>query len=152
MAIRYGWGSFPHANVGSWEDPLPAFRTDPWPLPKGQDLTPEDKGKARTEFYDALHKGFAQILDRKIRQGRMDAAISEMQLNAGRAGQLAQHAGLPGIHVRPHVANGRQGILDGPRLGRRRCQPYYCQNTRGKNHHTLHVAVPLLNDKTGQLV
>jgi len=80
VAIRYGWGSFPHANVGLWEDPLPPFRTDDWPLPKGQDLTPEDKGKARAEFYGALHKGFAQMLDRKIRQGRMDAAISEMQL------------------------------------------------------------------------
>ena len=92
VAIRYGWGSFPHANVGSWEDPLPPFRTDDWPLPKGQDLTPEDKGKARTEFYRALNEGFAHMLDRKIRQGRMDGAICEMQLYDGPAAILKSKA------------------------------------------------------------
>ena len=92
VALRYGWGSFPHANVGPWENPLPPFRTDDWPLPKGQDLTEETKGQARSEFYASLHEGFEQMLDRMIRQGRMDAAIGEMQLYPDAAGILNSKA------------------------------------------------------------
>jgi sialate O-acetylesterase len=32
VAVRYGWGGFPCGNLGSWEDPIPPFRSDDWPI------------------------------------------------------------------------------------------------------------------------
>jgi len=80
VAVRYGWGSYPHANIGYWHDPLPPFRTDDWPLGESFGHKPELKQKARSRWYRQLGERFADMLDRTIRQGQIDAAISELKL------------------------------------------------------------------------
>ena len=80
VAVRYGWGSYPHANIGYWHDPLPPFRTDDWPLGDSFGHKDELKQKARSGWYRQLGERFADMLDRTIRQGQIDAAISELKL------------------------------------------------------------------------
>lgn len=60
VAARYAWCGFPCGNLGSWEDPVPPFRTDDWAL------TPAD------EVYDPAsvkpspaELGYMQHNDRK---------------------------------------------------------------------------------------
>jgi len=89
VAIRYGWGSYPHANIGYWHDPLPPFRTDDWPLGESFGHKPELKSAARSRWYKQLAGRFSDMLDRTIRQGRIDAAISELKLY-GRAAEILQ--------------------------------------------------------------
>jgi hypothetical protein len=89
VALRYGWGSYPHANIGYWHDPLPPFRTDDWPLGDSYGHDPELKQKARNRWYRQLAERFADMLDRTIRQGQIDAAISELKLH-GQAAAILQ--------------------------------------------------------------
>jgi len=80
VALRYGWGSYPIANIGPWENPLPPFRTDDWPVSESVSIDPELRAKARSHWYESLHASYADMLDRIIRQGSFDAARSEMLL------------------------------------------------------------------------
>ncbi len=80
VALRYGWASYPVANLGPWENPLPPFRTDDWPVFEIFSLTNELKQKARSSWYKNLDERYADMLDRTIRQGSFDAARSEMLL------------------------------------------------------------------------
>ncbi len=80
VALRYGWAGYPVANIGPWENPLPPFRTDNRPVFEIVGITPELKQKSRTAWYKTLDERYADMLDRVIRQGRFDAARSEMLL------------------------------------------------------------------------
>lgn len=80
VALRYGWAGYPIANIGPWENPLPPFRTDDWPLPESLSITPELKERCRSDWYATLDQSYADSLDRTIRQGSLDAAKSEMLL------------------------------------------------------------------------
>jgi len=88
IALRYGWAAYPVANIGPWENPLPPFRTDDWPLAEAFNTTPEIKQKCRTAWYKQLNNRYADMLDRTIRQGSFDAARSEMLLYGDAAGIL----------------------------------------------------------------
>ena len=92
VALRYGWGDYPAANLGDWEDPLPPFRTDDWPLGKGFGHKPELRSECRSAFYKRLGAQYSNLLDRAIRQGRIDAAICELKLHAGGADILRSKA------------------------------------------------------------
>jgi len=92
VAVRYGWGSYPVANIGPWENPLPPFRTDDWPLCESISITPELKQKCRTAWYKELDDRYADMLDRTIRQGSFDAARSEMLLYGDAAKILLRKA------------------------------------------------------------
>jgi len=89
VALRYGWGSYPVANIGAWENPLPPFRTDDWPLLESFNVQPELQQKSRSAWYEKLNGGYADGLDRTIRQGSFDAARSEMLLY-GNAAKILQ--------------------------------------------------------------
>lgn len=80
VALRYGWAAYPVANVGPWENPLPPFRTDDWPVPEIFSITDELKQKCRTAWYRTLDDRYADMLDRTIRQGSFEAAKGEMLL------------------------------------------------------------------------
>ena len=80
IALRYGWGSYPVANIGPWENPLPPFRTDDWPVFESVSIDPELQAKSRSDWYAALYGAYDNMLDRVIRQGSFDAARSEMLL------------------------------------------------------------------------
>ena len=92
VALRYGWGSYPHANIGYWHDPLPPFRTDDWPLRESFGHKDELKQKARSQWYRDLDDRFADMLDRTIRQGQIDAARSELKLYGQAAAILRSKA------------------------------------------------------------
>jgi len=92
VALRYGWGNYPAANLGDWEDPLPPFRTDDWPLGEAFGHKPELKSKWRAEYYRRMGLQYSNLLDRTIRQGRIDAAICELKLHAGAPAMLRSKA------------------------------------------------------------
>ena len=93
VAIRYGWGSYAHANLGDWNDPLPPFRTDDWVLVGGpKDKVPADK-TPRDVWYTAVHAAYDDQLDRQIRQGSFEAAVCELKLYADAAKVLQSKAG-----------------------------------------------------------
>ena len=92
VALRYGWGSYPVANLGAWENPLPPFRTDDWPLLESFNIKPELQQKARSAWYTMLDDRYADGLDRTIRQGSFDAARSEMLLYGDAAKILQRKA------------------------------------------------------------
>ena len=92
VALRYGWAAYPVANIGPWENPLPPFRTDDWPVRQILSITPELKQKCRTRWYKDLNDRYGDALDRTIRQGRFDAARSEMLLYGDAAGMLKRKA------------------------------------------------------------
>ena len=92
VALRYGWGDYARANIGTWEDPLAPFRTDDWPLGEAFGHKPELKSKYRSAFYKEMGKQYSNLLDRTIRQGRIDAAICELKLHADSPGILCSKA------------------------------------------------------------
>jgi sialate O-acetylesterase len=92
VALRYGWASYPVANIGPWENPLPPFRTDDWPLPEIVNVTPEHKQRARSAWYKALDGRYADMLDRVIRQGRFESVRSEWLLYCDATGILRSKA------------------------------------------------------------
>jgi len=81
VALRYGWGSYPQANIGPWEDPLPPFRTDDWPLPRSHRDEPGEDFDARSAWYGLVAENYDVVLDGRIRQGRFDAAVCELKLH-----------------------------------------------------------------------
>jgi len=44
VAVRYAWCGFPCGNLGSWEDPVPPFRSDDWPIVGGDTVQQEVSG------------------------------------------------------------------------------------------------------------
>jgi len=92
VALRYGWGSFPVANIGPWENPLPPFRTDDWPVTQAFSVDPDGTDKYRSAWYEELYGRYDDMLDRTIRQGSIDAARSEMLLHGNGAKILARKA------------------------------------------------------------
>ncbi len=92
VALRYGWASYPVANIGPWENPLPPFRTDDWPLLEIFNITPEHKQRARSAWYKSLDGRYADMLDRVIRQGRFESARSEWLLYCDATGILRSKA------------------------------------------------------------
>ena len=77
LAVRYGWASNPNANLThEWYDnlPVPAFRTDDWPLPGayGSEYSRqyEDQLRSVTHFLRLIAE--AEEADRKIRQAFVD--------------------------------------------------------------------------------
>jgi hypothetical protein len=92
IALRYGWAGYPVANVGPWENPLPPFRTDDWPLLESFNLETEVQQKCRSDWYKFLDDRYADMLDRIIRQGAFDAAKSELLLYGDAAGILQRKA------------------------------------------------------------
>ena len=93
VALRYGWGDYPCANLGHWEDPLPPFRTDDWPLAEAYSHKPELQSQYRSAFYKEMSRQYSNLLDRTIRQGRIDAAICELKLHANAPDILRSKAG-----------------------------------------------------------
>jgi len=91
-AVRYGWGNYPHANLGDWHDPLPPFRTDNWPLVCGVKHKIPEGSTPRTEWYKAVGARYDDQLDRQIRQGAIDAAIAELKLHSSAAGIVKSKA------------------------------------------------------------
>ena len=81
VAARYGWANWPTGNlVGRERIPVPTFRTDNWPLPKGMNYSDEAK-KASEEKIKALREtAQRQALDRKIRQMQIDLPALERDL------------------------------------------------------------------------
>ncbi len=92
IAVRYGWAGYPVANIGPWENPLPPFRTDDWPVLESFNIKPELQQQCRTDWYKVLDDRYADMLDRTIRQGRFDAARSEMLLHGDPAAILRRKA------------------------------------------------------------
>jgi len=92
VALRYGWAGYPVANIGPWENPLPPFRTDDWPLLESVCIEPELQQKCRSDWYAELDGRYADGLDRTIRQGNFDAAKSEMLLYGDGSQILARKA------------------------------------------------------------
>jgi sialate O-acetylesterase len=92
VALRYGWASYPVANLGPWENPVPPFRTDNWPVFESISIEPELQQKCRSDWYKALDGRYADMLDRTIRQGNFDAARSEMLLYGDAAKILRRKA------------------------------------------------------------
>jgi len=92
VALRYGWAGYPVANIGPWENPLPPFRTDDWPVIESSNLEPELKQKCRAGWYRFLDDRYADMLDRIIRQGAFDAAKSEMLLYGDATNMLKRKA------------------------------------------------------------
>jgi sialate O-acetylesterase len=80
VALRYGWGHFPHANIGEWYDPIPPFRTDTWPvLTVGLGSDEENKAD-RDRVFDIRNESVRQQMDREIRQSLRDIHTLELKL------------------------------------------------------------------------
>ena len=85
VAVRYGWASWPEGNmVGRERLPLPAFRTDDWPLPVGVSYSDEVKKQCRENLRQLSEAGAAQALDRKIREAMLALPRLESELYMGR--------------------------------------------------------------------
>jgi len=80
VALRYGWGQYPHANVGGWYDPIPPFRTDAWPvLTVGLGTEEENRGD-RYRMFDSRNEAKRLAMDREIRQALRDIHLLELKL------------------------------------------------------------------------
>ena len=86
VAARYGWANWPTGNlVGRERIPVPTFRTDNWPLPKGMNYSPEAKKSSEEKIKALRETAQQQALDRKIRQMQIDLPALERDLNKGDA-------------------------------------------------------------------
>ena len=90
VAARYGWANWPTGNlVGRERLPVPTFRTDNWPIPKGVSYSAEAKKVAEEKLKALRETAQRQTLERKFRQGQIDLAALERDLNKGNAkGQI----------------------------------------------------------------
>lgn len=81
VAVRYGWANWPTGNlVGRNRLPMPTFRTDDWPIPKGMNYTKEAEGQCREMLGRLRAEGERQALDRKKRQMQVDLPNLETEL------------------------------------------------------------------------
>ena len=82
VAARYGWANWPTGNlVGRERIPVPTFRTDNWPLPKGMNYSPEAKKTSEEKIKALRETAQRQALDRKIRQMQIDLPSLERDLH-----------------------------------------------------------------------
>ena len=90
VAARYGWANWPTGNlVGRERLPVPTFRTDNWPIPEGVSYSAEAKKVAEEKLKALRETAQRQTLERKFRQGQIDLAALERDLNKGNAkGQI----------------------------------------------------------------
>ncbi len=90
VAARYGWANWPTGNlVGRERLPVPTFRTDNWPIPEGVSYSSEVKKVAEEKLKALRETAQRQALERKFRQGQIDLAALERDLNKGNAkGQI----------------------------------------------------------------
>jgi len=80
-AVRYGWANWPTGNlVGRNRLPMPTFRTDDWPIPRGVNFTKEAEQQCREVLNQLKAEGEKQALDRKIRQMQVDLPKLETEL------------------------------------------------------------------------
>lgn len=82
VALRYGWGGYPQANLGDWYDPIPPFRTDDWPVLRvGLGSAEENKLDRSRKFVvrneavrlDTLPSTMAAVLQRQSLQKQIAA-------------------------------------------------------------------------------
>ena len=84
VAARYGWANWPTGNlVGRERLPVPTFRTDNWPIPEGVSYSSEAKKVAEEKLKALRETAQRQALERKFRQGQIDLAALERDLNKG---------------------------------------------------------------------
>jgi sialate O-acetylesterase len=90
VAARYGWANWPTGNlVGRERIPVPTFRTDNWPIPKGMNYSPEAKQSSEEKIKALRETAKRQAIERKIRQMQIDLPSLERDLNKGDAkGQI----------------------------------------------------------------
>ena len=78
VAVRYGWASFPNANLGGgeWGEnlPVPTFRSDDWPIPGSYsaEYDPAFAGAVDGVLQCLQAIADAQVTDRKVRQAFAD--------------------------------------------------------------------------------
>lgn len=80
VALRYGWGGYPQANLGDWYDPIPPFRTDDWPVFKVGLGTAEENKLDRNRKFVVQNAAKRRQMDREIRQALHDIHILELKL------------------------------------------------------------------------
>jgi len=86
-AVRYGWASWPTGNlVGRERLPVPTFRTDDWPIPKGVKYSKEAKEHCGKILSELKSKAERDALDRKIRQILIDLPALENEFHIRKGG------------------------------------------------------------------
>ena len=105
VAVRYGWANWPTGNlVGRERLPVPAFRTDDWPIPEGMNYSKEAKERCDESLKGLRAEAEKQAADRKIRQMLIDLPRLEKELHLGKdggmvplvAGKIARLEGILG--------------------------------------------------------
>ena len=87
VAVRYGWANWPTGNlVGRNRLPMPTFRTDDWPIPRGANYTKEIARQCGEKLKELRAEGERQALDRKIRQMQIDLPKLETELHLRKNG------------------------------------------------------------------
>ena len=86
VAARYGWANWPTGNlVGRERIPIPTFRTDEWPIPKGVNYSNEAREASSAKLKELREIGLRQALDRKWRQLQIDIPRLEAEIFRGDA-------------------------------------------------------------------
>ncbi len=80
VALRYGWGGYPQANLGDWYDPIPPFRTDNWPVLRVGLGSDEENKLDRGRMFVVRNRAKRLQMDREIRQALHDIHILELKL------------------------------------------------------------------------
>jgi len=80
VALRYGWGGYPQANLGDWYDPIPPFRTDTWRVLRVGLGTAEENKLDRGRMFQVRNRAKRQQMDREIRQALHEIHILELKL------------------------------------------------------------------------
>jgi len=80
VALRYGWGGYPQANLGDWYDPIPPFRTDDWAVLRVGLASDEENKQDRNRKFVVMNEAKRQQMDREIRQSLHDIHVLELKL------------------------------------------------------------------------
>ncbi|MCP3915961.1 MAG: hypothetical protein GY711_10435 [bacterium] len=84
VAARYGWANWPTGNmVGRNRLPMPTFRTDDWPIPRGVSYSKEAEAESKKALDELKLAARYQALDRKLRQAQFDVPRLEADLFKG---------------------------------------------------------------------
>lgn len=77
VAVRYAWGGYPCGNLGSWEDPMPPFRSDDWPVMGPDAVAVAGEGMSESE------ESYLRSHERKNREleGGLRLAVAESYEN-----------------------------------------------------------------------
>ncbi len=88
VAVRYAWGGFPCGNLGSWEDPMPPYRSDDWPVMGPDAVAGEGDGPSEAE------KGYAAGHERKNREYEMGLRLAVAESYENLAKRYAHPKGM----------------------------------------------------------